>query len=204
MQINRIEKSFMTFNTIAFIALLIHELKINYPKHIEIQKASTAILGIAATQYSISTFLYDRYPDIAEEIRYIDWGLTTPFLLFTYWKLANTHGYQSNFTYLAAAVLFMVALGYVAETEIGYKSFILSFIPYLYILYEITQMQTMYRDKNMPEYESLGNFFIYGWAIYPLAFYAPMSYKYIIYSIGDFVNKGMYSIMLYKLLEKEV
>lgn len=200
MEVKSIEKSLMTINSVALIALLINEAQSNFSSNVDIQKASTAILGIAATQYSISTFLYDRYPTIAEEIRYIDWFLTTPFLLYTYWKLANTHGYQSNFSYLAASVVIMVALGYVAENETGYKSFVLSFIPYIYILYEIKQIQSMFKAKKMYQHEALGNFFIYGWAIYPLAFYAPNTYKYILYSIGDFINKGVYSIMLYKLL----
>ena len=194
----------MKFNTISLLSLLIYEIQIDLKKNINIQKASTAILAIAGTQYAVSSYLYNKYPKISEEIRYIDWILTTPLLLYTYWKLANENGYKSNFMYLAGAVVLMVVLGYLAEDgENSQKWFMISMLPYLYILYEILNIQKMFNNKKMTEHSRLGNFFIYGWAIYPAAFYAPDTYKYILYSLGDFVNKGVYSIMLYNILKKE-
>jgi len=199
----KLEFKLMQINSFALLALLLNEMQTNYEKYIDIQKASTAILAIAGTQYSISTYLYKRYPNVAEEIRYIDWILTTPLLLYTYWKLANVHGYKSDFMYLGFSVVLMVILGFFAEytTENSYFLFVLSFVPYLYILYEIKQIQKMFNDKNMSDHATLGNFFIYGWAVYPIAFYAPDTYKYTLYSIGDFINKGVYSMFLYKLLQ---
>lgn len=196
------EKNLIQFNTVALLALLINELRTSLDRHVDIQKASIAILGIAATQYAISGYLYSDHPKIAEDIRYIDWLFTTPLLLFTYWKLANVHGYQSDFSFLGVAVVSMVILGYMAEKQTS-NYFVLSLVPYLYILYEIRKIQQMFREKGLDKHSQLGNFFIFGWAVYPLAFYAPNSRKYVLYSIGDFVNKGVYSIMLYNVLNVE-
>ena len=193
----------MIFNTVVLFSILLYELQTNLKNNIDIQKASSSILSIATTQYAISLYLYKRYPKIAEEIRYIDWLLTTPLLLFTYWKLANNHGYKGNFEYLGISVVLMVSLGYIAEkNRNSYKWFILSIIPYLFILSEIIKIQKMFSKNGMNEYSSLGNFFIYGWAVYPLAFYAPDKLKFVLYSLGDFINKGVYSIMLYDILKK--
>lgn len=199
----KMEATLMKFNTVGLVSVLVHELQTNLEKNVDIQKASTAILAIAGTQYTISAYLYGRYPKLAEEIRYIDWILTTPLLLYTYWRLANVHGYESKFKYLAVAVILMIALGFMAENGDSRNWFIISMIPYFYILYEILNIQKMFKEKKMEKHYSLGQFFIYGWAIYPAAFYAPDTFKYVLYSIGDFVNKGVYSIMLYNILKNE-
>ena len=194
----------MLFNTVALLAILLYELQTNIKHNINIQKASSSILSIASTQYAISLYLYKRYPKIAEEIRYIDWLLTTPLLLFTYWKLAQNHGYKGKFEYLGISVVLMVSFGYIAEkNRNSYTWFIMSIIPYLLILSEIMKIQKMFNKNGMNEYSSLGDFFIYGWSVYPLAFYASDKWKFILYSFGDFINKGVYSIMLYDILKKE-
>jgi bacteriorhodopsin len=198
------ESLLMIFNTFVLLTILVSELKTNLKNNIDIQKASSSILSIASTQYAISLYLYQRYPTIAQEIRYIDWLMTTPLLLFTYWKLAKNHGYKSKFEYLGISVVLMVSFGYIAEkNRNSYKWFILSIIPYLFILNEIMKIQEMFIKNGMTEYSSLGNFFIYGWTLYPLAFYASDKWKFILYSLGDFINKGVYSIMLYEILKKE-
>lgn len=194
----------MVLNTAALLVVLAIELNTNLDEYVQIQKASTAILSIASTQYAVSTLLYKDFPSLAEDIRYVDWVLTTPLLLFTYWKLAQTHGYASDYKILAPAVVSMIALGYAAEK--GTRSseyFLVSMLPYLYILYEIKSIQKMFDKKGLVDHSQLGNFFIYGWAVYPLAFYAPGPYKYGMYTVGDFVNKGVYSLMLYRVLENE-
>jgi hypothetical protein len=43
---------------------------------------------------------------------------------------------------------------------------------------------------------ALANFFIWGWAAYPVGFFPPETQKYVVYSLADFVNKAVYSVML--------
>ena len=46
----------------------------------------------------------------------------------------------------------------------------------------------------------LGWFVLAGWAIYPIAFYLPDAQKHALYSIADFFNKAVYSVILQTLL----
>jgi hypothetical protein len=96
----------------------------------------------------------------------------------------------------------MVGLGYLAERS-SQNYYWISMIPYLYILHEIRKIQKMFDDKNMPKHAQLGLFFILGWAVYPLAFFAPNDVKFPMYSIADFVNKGIYSLSLYHIIALE-
>lgn len=199
------EYQLIRINTILLLSVLLHELNTTLERHVEIQKASITILGIAATQYAISWFLYSDLPMIAENIRYIDWLFTTPLLLFTYWKLAQEHGYTHPFKYILFSVLAMVMLGYVSEQSAMESStyYTLSMLFYGYILYEIFNIQTMFRQKGLHSHVRLGYFFIFGWAVYPLAFYFPDRQKFLLYTVGDFVNKGVYSLMLYSILKND-
>jgi len=194
----------LIFNCFALASILYKELNENYKDNIEIQKSSVGILSIALTQYFISAWLSinKNEKQMAEDIRYADWLFTTPLLLYTYYKLAENNGYVSNFKPLFVSVVAMIVLGYISEkSNNSVQWYVVSMIPYLYILYEITNIQKHFDQKQMKSHKDLGNFFIYGWAVYPLGFFLNSEYKYIIYNIGDFINKGVYSLELYKLLK---
>lgn len=197
-------QSLLLFNSLALGYLLFKEINENYKENVQVQKASVSILSIALTQYVISSWLSIKKneKEYAEDIRYVDWLFTTPLLLYTYYKLAENNGYKSDFKYLFISVVSMIVLGYISEKNNNNISwYTASMLPYFYILYEINNIQNYFKKNDKLEHMKLGNFFIYGWAIYPLGFFLNNDYKYIIYNIGDFINKGVYSLELYKLLE---
>jgi hypothetical protein len=103
----------LVFNTFAFEAYSSKEVMYDdKPGLMDVQKASAAILGIACTQYAITTFIHRSAPKIAQELRYIDWVATTS----TYvWSLARRDGWQRPFWPLALAVVTMIVMGYIAE-----------------------------------------------------------------------------------------
>jgi bacteriorhodopsin len=190
---------------VAFGAVLAKEIvydnNLNLPS---IQKASAAIMGIAMTQYAITAIIHKTYRTAAQDLRYVDWVATTPLLLYTYWALARERGWKGAYAPLAVAVVMMIALGFAAETAKDRKLqlglFAMSLVPYAVVLREIWGMQRMFSDRGYAADASLGNFFIWGWAAYPVGFFLPETQKYIVYSLADFVNKAVYSIMLERAL----
>jgi hypothetical protein len=54
-------------------------------------------------------------------------------------------------------------------------------------------------NTNIDKAESkmnLGYFFIFGWLVYPIGYFFSDNAKYLVYSFGDFINKGLYSLAL--------
>jgi bacteriorhodopsin len=189
------------FNTVAFGGVLLKEIMYDdKPELMDVQKASAAILGIACTQYAITTFIHRSNPMIAQELRYIDWVATTPLLLYTYWRVAERDGWDHAFYPLAICVVTMIIMGYVAEVTGNKYVFAASMLPYVFILYEIRGMQKLLESKGKHDASRLGHFFTVGWAVYPIAFYLPDTQKFILYSVADFFNKAVYSVILQSIL----
>ena len=142
----------------------------------------------------------------AQQLRYFDWLITTPLLLYTFWKLAEIEGYRSDFFLLFAMDFIMIACGMIAEVFVTnpiyrYYLFVIGCIAYLVIFIKILEIMSFFKDKNMYEERRLGWFFIFGWLVYPIAFFLNDEAKFIVYSIGDFINKGLYSIYLGEILK---
>jgi bacteriorhodopsin len=125
----------LIFNTVAFGSVLVKEIMYDdKPELMDVQKASAAILGIAFTQYAITTFIHRSNPIVAQELRYIDWVATTPLLLYTYWRVAKRDGWDRAFYPLVASVVTMIIMGYIAEVTGNKYVFAASMLPYLFIL----------------------------------------------------------------------
>jgi len=202
-------------NTIFFFVLIIKsiatETKSNTPGIESILKAETAILAIAFTQYALTFIIensnvLDKDSNLfAQQLRYIDWLITTPLLLYTFWKLARTDGYTGGFEFLLVADIVMILAGMIAEFYTGkYHNNLFYWIgclAYVIIFIEIIRIMNFYSDlgSNLNR-KNLGWFFIFGWLIYPLAYFFNDNIKYILYSIGDFINKGVYSLFLYSVI----
>jgi sensory rhodopsin len=203
---------FILINAIFFFTLWIKTLfKSVLKKYEMVEKAEMAILGIAFTQYVItfvlenSNVLEKDSEDFAQNLRYIDWLITTPLLLFTYWKLANLEGWNGDFVWLFFADIAMMVFGIFAEffapsKKISYLLFGIGCLAYVYIFIEIIRIMTFFNDKNQGDKANIGYFFLLGWLVYPIGFFLPFESKFILYSIGDFINKGLYSIALQKVM----
>jgi bacteriorhodopsin len=200
-----IENLLLWTNTAVFGTVLVKEIAYDSnPKLPGVQKASAAIMGIAMTQYAITAIIHGKHRTAAQDLRYVDWVATTPLLLYTYWALARERGWQGAYMPMAVAVVTMIALGFAAEItqdkNMQLGLFAASLVPYAFILREILGMKRMLTDSGYVDDAALANFFIWGWAAYPVGFFLPETQKYIVYSLADFVNKAVYSIMLENVL----
>jgi bacteriorhodopsin len=206
-------------NTIFFFVLLIQNLfKSEKSKYEYIKNAELAILAIAFTQYAL-TFIIENYnlfnkdEDrevnlLAQQLRYFDWLITTPLLLYTYWKLAEIEGYIGDFFLLFAMDLIMIISGIIAELFVKdvttkFWIFAIGTIAYGVIIWKIVEIMNFFKDKGESKKHNLGWYFIIGWLCYPLAFFLGDEAKFIVYSFGDFVNKGLYSISLNEIIVNE-
>jgi sensory rhodopsin len=176
-------------------------------KYWSVIKADIAILAVAFTQYAL-TFLIENSnvlskdaTEFAQQLRYVDWLITTPLLLYSFWKLAEIEGWNGNFGGLFAAVLVMMIFGILSEFfTFSFKTkmilYTIGCLGYVYIFIEVLRIMNYFRDNNMSNKANLGYFFLIGWIIYPVGFFLPFESKFTLYSFGDFINKGLYSIAL--------
>jgi sensory rhodopsin len=194
-------------NTVFLLVRLLVLVNVEKDKKFEaIVKAETAIISIAFTQYAL-TFIIENSNVLekdselfAQQLRYLDWLVTTPLLLYTFWKLANVYGYESDFILLLFADIVMILAGIVAEftsnKTLAIISYLVGMIAYGIIIWKVVEIMNFFKKEERFDERNLGWFFILGWAIYPIAFILPTEPKYILFSIADFINKGIYSIVL--------
>jgi sensory rhodopsin len=198
-------------NTLFLFILLIKSLNENInSKYDKILRVDLAILGIAFTQYAMtfiienSNVLEKDATEFAQQLRYVDWLITTPLLLYSYWKLAEIEGWNGEFIWLLFADLIMMGFGILAEfLNVSFKIKILLYtigcLGYVYIFIEIVRIMNFFKNKKdsiSSDKANLGYYFLIGWLIYPIGFFLPFEPKFILYSFGDFINKGLYSIAL--------
>jgi sensory rhodopsin len=181
-------------------------------KYDAILRTDVAILGVAFTQYAM-TFLIENSnvlskdaTEFAQQLRYVDWLITTPLLLYSYWKLAQIEGWSGDFVWLLFADLVMMIFGIAAEFfNVSFKTkmilYTIGCLGYVYIFIEVLRIMNYFRNNNMSDKANLGYFFLIGWLIYPVGFFLPFESKFTLYSFGDFINKGLYSIALVNTLK---
>lgn len=201
-------------NTIFFFVLLIRSvLTNNSEKYSSITKAETAILSIAFTQYLITFVIensnvLDKDANIfAQQLRYADWLITTPLLLYTYWELAKVEGYDGDFFLIFIMDFVMIVCGILGEiiyenTKASLIFFAIGAIAFIVIIVKIIDIMNFFNNKNQINKRNLGWYFLLGWVIYPASYFFNDNTKFILYSIGDFINKGLYSITLSEIISK--
>jgi len=166
-----------------------------------IYNAEILILLIASTQYLITLTLTDLRQ--IQRLRYLDWALTTPLLLFTYWKLGQTRGYTGSFLSLLIPNILMIFFGYLAEFPelIDYTIdvkvlYILSSAALVFVLYQIYLITRFLHDQDF-DTKSIEYFFYIGWTAYGLNFLVPNEcLRQSIFNVLDLINKGVYSLYL--------
>jgi sensory rhodopsin len=200
-------------NTVFFFVLLLKSLyQDTISKYEKIIRIDIAILAVAFTQYAM-TFIIENSnvldkdaTEFAQQLRYVDWLITTPLLLYSFWKLAEIEGYTGDFIWLLFADLAMMIFGIVAEFfnfswKLKLFFYTLGCLGYVYIFIEVLRIMKFFNDNSMSEKANLGYYFLIGWIIYPIGFFLPFESKFILYSFGDFINKGLYSISLVNVLK---
>lgn len=160
----------------------------------------------------IATYFYSLFVRGAERgsidvkritpFRYLDWALTTPFLLssiilyFHYlrYKVDNTE--KVNFRPLAILLplnWLMLYAGYIGETNSKYKwsGLTIGFIAFASMAYILW---TNYVKETVPETKWLFLFFVITWGLYGVAYLMKDIAKNITYNALDLVAKVLFSL----------
>lgn len=153
-----------------------------------------------------------------EGYRYVDWLLTVPLLLVELIVvLALARRLQTQLLYrLIPAAALMIGLGYPGEISddntVRGIFFVLSMIPFVYILYVLFVQLTKALDRQ-PEgvrgaLNSLRWLLLISWTVYPIAYLLPMLDvsgadawvgKQIGYSVADIAAKCVYALIIYRI-----
>jgi bacteriorhodopsin len=153
-----------------------------------------------------------------EGYRYVDWLLTVPLLLVELIAvLALAHTLQSKLLWrLVPAAVLMIALGYPGEISddntVRTVFFLLSMIPFIYILYILFVQLTAALDRQPAaarrSLNTLRWLLVASWLVYPVAYLLPMLNisgadawvgKQIGYSVADIAAKCVYALIIYRI-----
>lgn len=153
-----------------------------------------------------------------EGYRYVDWLLTVPLLLVELIAvLALARVVQARLLYrLVPAAVLMIALGYPGEISddntVRGIFFVLSMIPFVYILYVLFVQLTTSLDRQpqgvRSALSSLRLLLVISWVVYPVAYLLPMLDisgadawvgKQIGYSVADIAAKCVYALIIYRV-----
>ena len=207
--------TFTLVNAVVILALLLSSIsKIEFTKYEIIRNAQIGFLGISFMQYTLtfivetSNVLDERFPDFAQKFRYVSWLITTPLILFSYWKLASINGYTEDFILLLFLdlTIFICIILSEAVFKHGIISKILdaiSIIAYGFLFWRIIKIMNFFKSKNLDEEARLGYFFLISWPLYLVGVIASENTKYLIYTLSDFINKFLYGRMLNTVIDKK-
>lgn len=153
------------------------------------------ILFIASLQYLFTSNINNKIK--IQKLRYLDWFLTTPLLLLTFWSIAKRFGWNRSFINLLIPNMLMIISGYQAEfSNNKFLFYIISILSLLFIFYEIRKITKFLYIVGF-DTRGLQYFFYLGWSFYGLNFINKDYYsQQIFYSLLDLINKVVYSIYL--------
>ena len=158
-----------------------------------------------------------------EAYRYVDWILTVPLLLVEVIAVLAIakEASRSLIKRLVIASAAMIILGYPGEisAETGTKMlyFVLSMIPFLYILYvlfvELSKSLDRQPDGVAKTVNNLRLLLIGTWAVYPISYLIPVfitsptateaaslfTYRQVGYTVADVLAKCVFGLTIYKI-----
>lgn len=172
-----------------------------------IRKIEMIILAVASGQYVVSwSMSYNRL----QRWRYVDWIITTPLLLRTFHLLAVEKGFDKPFLPAFSWNMLMIWAGYLSEfpntkrpqTISRHSLYILSTVAMIFIFREVKEWDDYLKSKGV-DTGRLPYFFYLGWTAYGLNFLNPdEELRQTTFNILDFVNKGLYSFEIQKVIRE--
>ena len=175
---------------------------------------SALVTGIAAMHY-----LYMRKVWVDKQIspvayRYIDWFLTVPLQICEFYLVLSVdEDVPVSFLYtMLSASFIMILFGFLGETGRVSKTvgFVGGMAAWGYIIYEIflgTGAKFEQKSKNPSvklAYNAMKWIVTVGWAIYPLGYVLEAKQMNMVYNLGDFVNKILFTGMIWYAAESDV
>lgn len=183
----------------------------------KIRNLEIGILSVATGQYLIS---YKMNDSRVQRWRYLDWIITTPMLLKTYHLLAVEKGYEGSFTPVLVANIIMITAGYFAEypelspvklgkynvldkSQVRQYWYVISVGAMVTIFMYLAKWHNYLSDRGV-DTKPLLYFFYIGWSLYGLNFLNPSeSLRQHTFDILDLFNKGVYSLVLEKIIKDQ-
>jgi bacteriorhodopsin len=154
--------------------------------------------------------------------RYVDWLLTVPLLLIELILVMRLSRKEtvSKATRLAVLAAIMIVLGYPGEIAASdgtrWTFWVLSMIPFLWIVYELYVGLRDAVDKQPVEARGLVNaaryLTIVAWLFYPIVFLFPMlgltgaaaeTFVQVGYTIADVVAKAVFGVLIYMIAARK-
>lgn len=153
-------------------------------------------------------YLYEKSIELKDitSVRYLDWMLTTPLLLFSYALFAHYSNDKEGtgdkidlipLIYIIILNLGMLIFGFLGEIKkIGkWTGLISGFICYGVMMYFLYEKYT--KDKNG---DVLFIIFATVWALYGVSYLLNVKYKNIAYNFLDIISKAGFGILIYVTL----
>lgn len=198
----------------SLVGTLLYEYSVDIPAYKDIQDTSKVILSIASVQY-IGT-LSTRGSPISEQLRYLDWFLTTPLLLrmlFLYLKskIPNRNAVIRSFYPVLIADALMIVLGYLAQYVYPQYKLILAILSFLCLLivelwairaWRVISPLLLGRQRAL--FGMIISLIIFTWPFYGIGFFFPDTMRSNTYSVLDILNKAVFSLLFLSLIRQEV
>jgi len=158
-------------------------------------KLSTIALGIAGIMYGIMSYLYSYDTEVnLRVLRYFDWGLTIPILLYQMYLHMNVKS-QTIGTFISAVVCMMFVLVFGFSGEIGWLGKVSAgLLGIMFSIYTFLTMVNGIGDNNIKFY-----IITFGvWMFYPIAYFlSDTTFIIILYSVIDIAAKLGMDLYLY-------
>ena len=162
-------------------------------------KLSTITMGIAGTLYLTMGGLLLNDPDTyLREIRYFDWIITVPILMYQMFLFLKEDAKLSNYIGSIACIMLMLIAGWLGESGFWIKEY-LGVIGTIFSIYAFVVLANDIKPKDYTFF-----FAILGlWSFYPIVYFLPESiYTIIGYCIADLSAKIGSSLYIKKKLEQ--
>jgi bacteriorhodopsin len=161
--------------------------------------------------------------NVPTQFRYVDWALTTPLIVAIFPLLTQSANRAGMITSLMIADFLMILLGYIGEvsvnqagggTQTGWICFLLSCVFFVYIIIvlygQLSEAAADMPDEMRSTFESLKNFLVISWMVYPLGFMVPLlgykgnllALRELLYCVADIAAKVGFGIIVVNLAKK--
>lgn len=198
----------LLINTIFFGILTIRSFLTTIPKKYEsISRTDTAIVSINFVQY-LMTFILEcsevlnkDAQKFAQQLRVVNSLLTSPMVMYTYWKLAQIEGYPGDLFWLIALNFIIVLVNILSEifpenSLVSWILFGVGISAYIILMILVVDIMKYFTENGFTEKCRLGAFVLFGLSVFPISYFLPFEAKYILFCISDFIVKGIYPIKL--------
>jgi hypothetical protein len=211
----------LLINTLFYLTILIRNLfRDTIGPYVKVYRLEITFVGISLIQYIMNIIIENsNYSEsygnlIMIQFRFACSLLTSPLVLYSYYQIANDDGYTDNFSILLIAVFVMIFCGVIHEytshivwlKQLVYLVIAASFGLIVWRLSLIMKFFKSFNTEGGTARYFLGYFLIFGWLLYLGSMFISRNseLKFIVYALGDFVTRALYSLALNNAITKPI